>query len=102
MALVLIVLFSGFWFYYLKDERENRLTRKGNELVEKVEYFKRINGRLPKTLDEINVKMEEGLDELYYTPYNENYTISFSMSIDYNKTFYSDSKKWENSFRELK
>lgn len=46
---------------------------------------------------------EENSNALYYDIRNDtSYTVSFIMSIDYNKTYYSDTKKWENGYRDIK
>jgi hypothetical protein len=103
ISLFSIICLFSLWFFYLKDERENRLIKEGNVIVEKVEEFRQKNSRLPKSLEEIGLKEEEGADALYYDiTSTTNYMISFGMSIDYNKTYYSDTKQWEDGSREMK
>ena len=98
---ILILLFC-FWFFYLSHERERRLMKEGYRLVEKIEEFRTMQGRLPISLEEIGVEEKEGYYALFYDVRSEcNYTISFGVSIDYNKFYYSDTKTWENGYREM-
>ena len=98
---ILILLFC-FWFFYLRYEREHQLIKEGYILVEKIEKFRKENGYLPESLNDINYCGKAGTDELIYIKESEkNYTVSFVMSIDYNKTYYSDTKTWESGFREM-
>ncbi len=99
---VVLITFSLIWFFLLKDAREDRLVKDANILIVQIENFRKENGYLPESLNEINYVGKTGADELFYTKYSEkNYTVSFTMSIDYNKVYYSDTKKWENGFRKM-
>jgi len=99
---VALIAFSLIWFFLLKDTREERLVKEANALVEQIESFRKENGFLPESLNDINYGGKTGANELFYTKYSEkNYTVSFVMSIDYNKVYYSDTKNWENGFREM-
>lgn len=99
---VFLCLFC-FWFFYLRTEREKRLEKEGNEIIRKIEEFRNENGKLPKSLEEIGVNILEGADALDYTIYKDsiNYTISFVISIDNSKIYYSDTKGWEDFYREI-
>ena len=91
------------FFCFLKIKREKDLTQRGEDIVEQIELFRKKNHRLPKDLNEIGILEEENANALYYDVRNDtSYTVSFMMSIDYNKTYYSDTKKWENGYREIK
>ena|ERR1700748_2161205 len=106
LAWVFIILISlfCFWFFYLKDARENKLKKEGNELVQRIENFRTKNKRLPNSLQELGSKEEEsGADAIFYDKRDSsNYTVSFAMSIDYNKFYYSDTKRWEDGYRAMK
>lgn len=98
----LFFLFFSFWFFGLKDNRENRLINEGNALVEKIEAFRVKNNRLPNSLVEIGLEERDGIDVLYYDKRDSlNYTISFGTSLGESKFYYSDNKKWENSYRTI-
>lgn len=99
-----LFLFS-FWFFYLRTARENRLMKEGNMIVKKIEHFQEKNNRLPNSLNEIGIKEREGVDALYYSKQDSlsnNYMIWFSTSLGESKTYFSDSKKWENRYRKMK
>lgn len=96
------IILSILLFFFVKGKRERDLTRRGENVIERIEFFRMKHHRLPKNLNEIGV-IEENSNALYYDVRNDtSYTVSFMMSIDYNKTYYSDTKKWENGYREIK
>ena len=100
---ILILSILLYLFFVFKDKRETDLTKKGEDVIRKIEFFRSENHRLPKDLNEIGVKEEENSDALYYDIRNDSsYTISFMVSIDYNKTYYSDTEQWENGYRKIK
>lgn len=102
IILAMICLFC-FWFFYLRNSRENRLEKEGNMLVQKIEAFRIENKRLPDSLEEIGTSEKEGSDALFYDKRDSlHYTVSFGMSIDYNKFYYSDTKTWEDGYRDMK
>ncbi|KDR50751.1 hypothetical protein [Hoylesella loescheii] len=97
------IILSILLFFFVKGKRERDLTRRGENVIERIEFFRMKHHRLPKNLNEIGVIEEENSNALYYDVRNDtSYTVSFMMSIDYNKTYYSDTKKWENGYREIK
>ncbi|MDR0971918.1 MAG: hypothetical protein LBM25_06010 [Bacteroidales bacterium] len=100
LILISILLLCLFFSYWLINGREYRLTYKSNNIIKQIEQFKNDNNRLPYSLDEIEIKNNEGADEIYYDirP-DSSYMISFMMSIDQNKFYYSDIGQWENSYR---
>jgi len=98
----LLVLFFSVWFFCLKDDRENRLINEGNALVEKIETFRVKHNRLPNSLEEIGLEERDGIDVIYYDKRDGlNYTISFGTSLGESKFYYSDNKKWEDSYRTI-
>lgn len=80
--------------------REKELMREGTNIVQRVEQFRLDNGRLPKNLLETGLlESEEG--PLYYEKRgDEHYVIFFSVGFDDLWGYYSDSKKWENHYRQ--
>lgn len=98
-----IITFVLFLFMKNINRRDEVLMQKGEEIIIKIEEYKRKNGHLPKTLKEIGFEQyeaEENANSFYYNIVSDSvYTISFMMSIDYNKFYYSDTKQWENGYR---
>ena len=97
LSFILFFLFS-FWFFYLRSEKENRLTTQGNEIIEKVEKYRVKYKKLPNSLSDIGIKIiDENNPPLYYEKKDSlNYIVWFAKSSEEVKTYYSDSKKWED------
>ena len=106
--ILIIVLIIGsvfsFWFFYLKDKRERDLMAKGKELVEKVEEYKTKNHKLPGSLLDIGIIQNETTETQfnYEKRNNDHYVIWLGISAEDSKFYYSDTKKWENIYREIK
>ena len=98
-----VVILAMLLFFFITSKREKNLTQRGENIVEKIELFRKENHRLPKDLNEIGILEEENSNALYYDIRNDtSYTVSFMMFIDYNRTYYSDTKQWEDGYRETK
>lgn len=98
-----VVILAMLLFFFITSKREKDLTQRGEDIVEKIEFFRKENHRLPKDLNEIGILEAENSNALYYDIRNDtSYTVSFMMSIDYNRTYYSDTKQWEDGYREIK
>lgn len=99
---VLGLLVTIAWFFYFRTARENRLMAKGDEMVKVIEDFYREKGRLPYSLEEIKIQEGEGSDAVFYNKRDSiHYTLSFGMSLSESKIYYSDSKRWEDKYREM-
>lgn len=98
-----IMLLFVVWFFYLRTARENRLMKDGNVLVSEIEQFKVEYKRLPSSLKEIGIEEQDGKDALYYDKKDSlHYIVWFGVSLGESKTYYSDSKQWEDFDREIK
>jgi|Laugresbdmm110sn_2_1035109.scaffolds.fasta_scaffold00042_17 hypothetical protein len=97
LSFILIFLFS-FWFFYLRTEKENRLIIQGNEIIEKVEKYRIKYKKLPNSLPDIGIEIiDENNPPLYYEKKDSlNYIVWFAKSSEEVKTYYSDTKKWED------
>lgn len=99
---VLLLLFV-VWFFYFRTARENNLINEGNILVKKIELFRAENKRLPNSLEEIGIPEKDGFNVLYYYKRDSlHYTVSFPISAEEHKFYYSDTKQWEKGYREMK
>ncbi len=102
-ALGIILFLFSFWFFYLRNIREVRLKKKGEELVEKIEIYRQENTKLPASLVEMGIEEKEGIDVLYYDRRDSlHYTVSFGTSLGESMFYYSDTKQWEKRYREIK
>jgi hypothetical protein len=68
--------------------------QKGNELIAKVESYRREKGRLPDSLGELGVE-EKIVGPLYYTKKGETfYSIHFGTTLGESVIYNSDTKEW--------
>jgi hypothetical protein len=99
LAFLLVISFFGL----TRKTREKRLKHEGKVLVEKIEMFKAEHKRLPNSLEEIGISEEDGFDVLYYFKRDSiHYTVSFPISAEIHKFYYSDTEQWEKGYREMK
>lgn len=101
--LILSLLVVIWYAFYFRSNREIKLMKEGERIVNKVEEYKKTNDRLPNSLSEIGIEEREGFNVLYYYKRDSiNYTVSFPISAEKHKFYYSDSKKWEDGYRDMK
>jgi uncharacterized protein YxeA len=93
--LLLVVALSIIWFLGYRGERN--MIQHGNQLVEKVEKYKETHKKLPQDLKDIGVDYKTE-DSLFYYSIRDskNYMIWYGTELGESKTYYSDSKKWED------
>ncbi len=86
------------------DSRQNTLMQQGNKFVEKIEQYKKDNNKLPLSLSDIGITLKSESDPpIYYERIDDiHYTVSFGTILGESKIYYSDSKKWEDQYREMK
>ena len=98
VGLILFTFLFSFWFFYLRNAKENGLIKEGNIIVQKVEAFNKQHQRLPNSLEEIGIAIKSETDPpLYYQKRDSlNYILWFGTSLGESKIYYSDSKKWED------
>ena len=99
-----MLLVFCFWFFYLRTAGEKKLFREGNDIVNRIEDFKKEHHRLPYSLTEIGIKViDEANPELHYDMRDSiHYTVFFGTSLGESEYYYSDSKKWEDRYRDMK
>jgi hypothetical protein len=68
----------------------------GNQIVSRVENFRKENGRLPDSRSEMSLPEEETIQPFYEKRGENDYVIYYNIGFDKIKAYYSDSKKWEN------
>ncbi|MBK8485174.1 MAG: hypothetical protein IPO86_05425 [Saprospiraceae bacterium] len=78
--------------------------QQGNEFIEKIEKYKKDNNKLPTSLSAIGIAIKNESDPpIYYERKDSiHYTVSFGTTLGESKIYYSDSKKWEDRYREMK
>lgn len=69
----------------------------------KIEKYNSINHRLPKQLSEIGMHENDETDNyLNYKVVDSLYSIWIGLDSERSKYYYSDSKKWEDTYRDIK
>jgi phosphoribosylaminoimidazole-succinocarboxamide synthase len=94
VSLAVILVFS-MTFSACEWSHKRQIVREGNELIAKIEAFKKDNGRLPETLMEIGKKREE-LEEpiTYFKMSPTRYTLGALLSMNSSYNYDSDTKEW--------
>lgn len=76
--------------------------REGDEIIEKIEYYKSQFRELPNSLTELGIYDDNNSFSFYYQKQDSlYYSISFGMSMDYSKVYYSDTRTWEDNYRKM-
>ena len=91
------------WFGCISNDRDKKMIEKGEKIIIKVEEYKYVHKKLPNSLSDLGLKELDGMDVIYYYKRDSiHYTVSFPISAEEHKFYYSDSKKWENGYRDMK
>lgn len=97
----LLIMFL-IWYMIIRPYRENKLEVEGNEIIGKIECYIKQNGTPPDSLLEVGINDCDVFFPFYYQKIGCcNYILSFSITIDESKIFYSDSDRWEYGYREM-
>jgi len=98
---LVVVFFFVFFATISEIRRDYRLADEGNILVEKIETFRTIHGRLPDRLEEIGGKSKDGGgDSLFYHKRNDlQYVIWFGTTLGESIYFDSENGYWRDSAR---
>lgn len=80
------------------------MINEGNLIIQKIEHYRQVHNQLPNSLTDIGIEIKSESDPpLYYDKMdNLHYTISFGTSLGESKIYYSDSKQWEDFYREMR
>jgi hypothetical protein len=87
LVCVSLFLWQPLWLFHRRDLRD------GNVVVEHVESFRREQGRLPNSLEELGI---QGLsDQLYYQKVDaKNYQVWFSIALGESEVYDSSTGQW--------
>lgn len=100
--IVLIILVNSYWFYS-EIEKEKELFKESKFIIQKIDQFSRVNGRIPSTLVEIGLVESDSFGAIFYQPEEDsmNYIVVFYVEPEKPFIYYSDSRKWETQFRRI-
>ena len=95
LKVILTILLAVFFVSSLACSYSEKLA-KGNEVVAKVESFRKDKGRLPNSLSEIGIEETES-GPIYYRKESESkYTVWFGKELGESATYDSETKEWSN------
>lgn len=97
----LIILSLLFVFLFSCSYKEQN-KKTGNAIIEKIELYKRTNGRLPNSLQDI--KQSEVINDVqfcYEKVDSTKYMIWFGTTLGEGIYYYSDTRQWENRLRKM-
>mgnify|MGYP000951228433 CR=1 FL=1 len=100
---ILILVLFCLWYFYLRLARENRLIEDGNIIINKIEFYRTTYNKLPESLTDIGINVIDESDPPYFYQIQDSiyYSLSFGISFDETKTYYSDTKTWEDLYRKM-
>jgi hypothetical protein len=75
------------------------LKEQGNDLIEKIEDYKKKNGCLPERLGDIGVEEKMEGPFYYWKVDSVNYMIWYCTTVGESMTYYSDTKEWDYRLR---
>ncbi|GEN76392.1 MULTISPECIES: hypothetical protein [Chryseobacterium] len=89
-------------FFIISCVSENM--QEANHIINKIEEYRKSNKKLPENLNEIGVKETEEGPVFYKRIGLSNYIIwiQAESSMGDSDIYYSDTKKWEKAYREIK
>ena len=105
---LLLIIFSFLlimflvWYTILRPYGEYKLEVEGKEIIGKIECYIKQNGTPPDSLLEVGIDDRDDFFPFYYQKIGCcNYILSFNISIDESKIYYSDSCRWEYGYRKI-
>lgn len=78
--------------------------KEANRIIDKIEYYRKLNNKLPDDLNSLGIKETEEGPFFYKKINSKNYIIwrQADSSLGDSEIYYSDSEKWEKGYREIK
>jgi hypothetical protein len=89
IAILLAFVIAGF------SCASNSKTARGNEIVGKIESFKKEKGRLPESLSEIGIEEKEDSPIHYEKKSDAKFILWYGTSLGESATYDSDTKQWK-------
>jgi len=92
--LIIIILISGVYFILIKIQIRG-YKEKGNIMIEKIYNYKKQNGSLPNSYNDIELDLEMG-EGPYYKKLNDTvFIVYFNIGFDDSIIFNSSKKEWK-------
>lgn len=91
----LIVALSAFLLSCDFFSKKSARMKMGEEVIAKVEAFKKDKGRLPESSKEMGIVETEAGPVFYQKKSHSRYIVSFSIGFDETYSYDSDTKEWQ-------
>lgn len=95
LIVIIFLVLIGTYFFLSSETREESLIKQGNELVIKIEDFKKANDKFPVSLDEITIQEKLEGPIYYELKDSSRYILWFGTTLGESITYDSENKKWE-------
>jgi len=93
--LILIVAIVIFIFSMQRWD-EYKMEKRGNEVVSKVEQFRKDYGRLPESRGEMGLQDGETVQPYYIKRSDSSYEVYYTLGFDTGYIYRSDTQHWED------
>jgi hypothetical protein len=87
-VMLFLLLGRPLWLFHRQDFKT------GNEIVARVESFRKSHAHLPETLKEVGMD-EENLNVFFRKMNEDEYIVWFGLGLGQSETYNSLTKKWE-------
>lgn len=95
-AVVVILVLGALAILYFKYAENKKYEKLGDELIAKVEEYRRQNNTLPNNISELGIIETMGEGPYYEKKDSVYYIVFFNIGFDNTKTYYSKTKKWKD------
>ncbi len=104
MRKVLIIILSVFiliilCIFFMRYRENMQYEAKGQELINKIESFQRVNNKLPENLEDLGEEESMSIGPYYEKIDEHRYKVYFCIDFDIYKTYNSDTKEWTQGYR---
>lgn len=82
-------------YFFLRFQEFNSYTKRGDELISKINKFEKIENQLPNATSDFKVDIEMGEGPYYEKLNDTTFIVYFNIGFDDKIIFNSNKKKWE-------
>jgi hypothetical protein len=82
--------------FFLKYKEKEKYESKGNELINRIELYRRQHSRLPNSILDLGIEEQMGEGPYYEKKDSLNYILFFNIGFDNAKIYSSSEKRWKD------
>lgn len=96
IVLAVVVLFSALLVVLFNfNNRERKLIKEAETVIDKIEQYKALNSCYPNTLAEVGCDYNESGPLFYQKNNNTSYMLYFGTTLGESKIYYPETKTWK-------